>query len=53
MALPEAPDAAIIAVPAQHVADTLRQLGARGCKAAIVFSSGFAELGAEGGSRLG
>lgn len=47
-ALPEAPNAAIIAVPAQHVADTLRQLGARGCKAAIVFSSGFAELGAEG-----
>ena len=38
--LPEAPDAAIIAVPAAHVADTLRQLGARGCKAAIVISSG-------------
>lgn len=46
--LPEAPDAAIIAVPAAHVADTLRQLGARGCKAAIVFSSGFAEIGEEG-----
>lgn len=52
MALPEAPDAAIIAVPAQHVADTLRQLGACG-KAAIVFSSDFAELGAEEGSRSG
>lgn len=46
--LPEAPDAAIIALPAPHVADTLRQLGARGCKAAIVFSSGFAEMGSEG-----
>lgn len=46
--LPEAPDAAIVALPAQHVADTLRRLGQRGCKAAIVFSSGFAEMGAEG-----
>jgi len=46
--LPEAPDAAIVALPASHVADTLRRLGQRGCKAAIVFSSGFAEMGAEG-----
>ena len=46
--LPEAPEAAIVAVPAPQVADTLRALGRRGCRAAIVFSSGFAEMGDDG-----
>ena len=46
--LPEAPDLAIVAVPARAVASSLRDLGRRGAKAAIVFSSGFSELGPEG-----
>lgn len=46
--LPEVPDAAIVAVPAAQVVDVLETLGARGVRAAIVFSSGFAEMGAEG-----
>ena len=43
--LPEAPDAAIVAVPAAQVVDTMKALGVRGVKAAIVFSAGFAETG--------
>jgi acyl-CoA synthetase (NDP forming) len=46
--LPSAPEAAVIAVPAPQVAETLRSLGQRGCRAAIVFSSGFAEMNEEG-----
>ncbi|MGE5526107.1 MAG: CoA-binding protein, partial [Rhodospirillaceae bacterium] len=47
-ALPDAPDLAIVAVPARAVASSLRELGRRGTRSAIVFSSGFAELGHEG-----
>ena len=47
-ALPEAPDAALIAVPAKAVPDAIRALGARGCRAATLFSAGFAEVGADG-----
>jgi len=46
--LPEAPDAALIAVPAKLVAQTIEALGRRGCKAATLFSAGFAETGADG-----
>ena len=46
--LPEAPDLAVVAVPARAVASSLRDLGRRGVKAAIVFSSGFSELGPAG-----
>lgn len=46
--LPETPDAALIAVPAKLVPRTLADLGAKGCRAATLFSSGFAETGAEG-----
>jgi len=46
--LPEVPDAAIVAVPAAHVAGALEDLGRRGTRAAIIFSSGFAEMGADG-----
>jgi len=46
--LPEAPDLAVVAVPARAVAASLRALGERGAKAAIVFSSGFSEMGAAG-----
>src|ERR1041385_6512590 len=41
--LPEAPDLAVILVPAAHVVATIEQCAARGIPAAIVISSGFAE----------
>jgi acetyltransferase len=43
--LPSAPDLAVIATPAATVPVLVEQLGARGTKAAIVISAGFAELG--------
>ena len=46
--LPDAIDLAIVAVPARHVPSTLRGLGRRRVAAAIVFSSGFAEVGGAG-----
>jgi len=47
-ALPGAPDAAIVAVPAPMVVDTIEALAEKGTKGAVVFSSGFAEMGADG-----
>ena len=47
-ALPEVPDAALIAVPAHLVPDTLEALGEKGCKAVSLFAAGFAETGAQG-----
>lgn len=46
--LPGAPDACIVAVPAAAVPETLEACVAKGAKAAVVFSSGFAEMGEEG-----
>ncbi|MBT0958281.1 acetate--CoA ligase family protein [Alphaproteobacteria bacterium KMM 3653] len=46
--LPEVPEAALIAVPAALVPKTIEELGRKGCKAATLFSAGFAETGAEG-----
>lgn len=46
--LPEAPDLAIVALPAAGVVDALAASAAKGIKAAVVFSSGFAELGDAG-----
>lgn len=46
--LPEAPDAALIALPAGVVPQTIDALGRKGCKAATLFSAGFAETGSEG-----
>ncbi|MFN3526868.1 MAG: CoA-binding protein, partial [Paracoccus sp. (in: a-proteobacteria)] len=46
--LPEPPDAALIAVPAALVPDAISALGAMGCKAATLFSAGFAETGDAG-----
>ena len=46
--LPEAPEAALIAVQARLVPETIDALGRKGCKAATLFSAGFAETGAEG-----
>lgn len=46
--LPEAADLAIIAVAAHEVIPTVEALGRRGIAAAVIFSSGFGEMGAEG-----
>lgn len=50
-ALPEAADLAIVAVPAAHVGDRIAELGARGVRSAVIFSSGFGEMGPEGKER--
>lgn len=47
-AVPEPADLAVVALPAQFVAQALRDLGRCGVKAAVVFSSGFAETGEAG-----
>lgn len=47
-ALPETPDTAVIAVPAEQVLPALEQCGARGVKFAIVLTSGFGEAGEDG-----
>ncbi|SNT76634.1 acetate--CoA ligase family protein [Paracoccus seriniphilus] len=46
--LPMIPDAALIAVPAKLVPETIEALGQKGCKAATLFSAGFAEVGEAG-----
>lgn len=46
--LPDDVDLGVVALPAPLVADSLRQLAARGIKAAVVVSSGFKEVGGEG-----
>ena len=45
--LPEAPDLAMVVVPPPAVPQALRDCGAKGVKAAIVITAGFAELGGE------
>jgi len=47
-ALPQTPDVAIVAVPAQAVLATIQALAERGTGAAVLFSAGFAETGPEG-----
>jgi acetyl-CoA synthetase len=47
-ALPAAPDAAFLAVPAQATVAVVRQLAQRGAGGAICYASGFAEVGNEG-----
>ncbi|MDP0927385.1 acetate--CoA ligase family protein [Paracoccus onubensis] len=47
-ALPEAPEAAIVAVPARAAVDVVDALGRQGCKMVTMFTAGFAELGREG-----
>ena len=46
--LPEAPDLAMLVVPAQSTMASLRECAARGVRFAIVFTSGFGELGEAG-----
>ena len=47
-ALPATPDVAIIAVPAALAEQAVEDLGARGTKAAVMFTAGFAEVDAAG-----
>lgn len=47
-ALPGTPDVGLIAVPGAAALDAVEALGARGTKAAIMFTAGFAEVGEEG-----
>ena len=49
--LPEAPDIAVIAVPAPQVRDSLIAAGEKGAKAAVVYGAQFAEAGGEGLAR--
>ena len=46
--LPEVPQAALVAVPAALVGDVIEELGKKGCRAATLFSAGFAETGEKG-----
>jgi acyl-CoA synthetase (NDP forming) len=46
--LPERPDLAIVAVPAAAALDAIRDCAAARCPAAVVFTSGFRESGADG-----
>jgi acyl-CoA synthetase (NDP forming) len=41
--LPEAPDLAVVIVPAAYVVQTLEECGQKGVRAAVIISSGFAE----------
>ena len=45
---PEAPELALIAVPAAHAVQAVEDCAARGVRAVVVLSSGFAEAGAQG-----
>ena len=49
-ALPEAPDAAIVAVPVEAALEAVEELGRKGCKGVIAFTAGFAEVD-EAGAR--
>jgi acetate---CoA ligase (ADP-forming) len=42
--LPEPPDVAIVAVPAELAAPAIEELGKRGVKAVVMFTAGFAEM---------
>ena len=46
--LPEAPDCAVVALPADKVVPALAQAVKSGLRAAVIFASGFAELGEAG-----
>jgi acetyltransferase len=50
--LPEAPDLAVIATPAGAVPGLVAELGARGTRAAVVISAGFADAASRRGGEL-
>ncbi|MDF2232249.1 acetate--CoA ligase family protein [Albimonas sp. CAU 1670] len=47
-AIPEPIDFALLAIPAAGVPQALRDCAAKGAKAAVIFTAGFAEIGGEG-----
>src|SRR3989442_7588596 len=47
-AIPEPVDCVVLAVPNRHVPDLLESAANAGTRAAVVFSAGFAEIGADG-----
>jgi acetyl coenzyme A synthetase (ADP forming)-like protein len=49
--LPETPDLAVVCLPAAAVVEAAEQVLARGTRALVVISAGFAETGAEGAAR--
>jgi acyl-CoA synthetase (NDP forming) len=49
-AIPGEVDLAVMAVPAARAEETLEACGQKGVKAAVIFSAGFSEVGAEGGA---
>ena len=49
--LPEPAECAVLALPADKISAALEEGAARGLRAAVVFASGFAELGGEGRAR--
>jgi acetyl coenzyme A synthetase (ADP forming)-like protein len=49
--LPETPDLVVVCLPAAAVLDAAEQALARGTRALVVISAGFAETGAEGAAR--
>ncbi len=49
--LPQSPELAVVAVPADAVPGVIDDCAARGVRAVIVISAGFAEVGAEGRQR--
>lgn len=49
-AVPGEIDLAVVSVPIEGILEALKQCAAKGVKAAVVFTSGFAETGAEGSS---
>src|SRR5579863_1816854 len=46
--LPQAPDLAVLATPPETVPGLIAELGARGTRAAVIITAGFAELGERG-----
>jgi acetate---CoA ligase (ADP-forming) len=50
--LPQAPDLAVIIIPARHVPEELERCGKAGVRSAVVLSSGFAEAAGDAGSQL-
>jgi acyl-CoA synthetase (NDP forming) len=46
--LPETPDVAVVAVPADLVAPSIEDLARRGVKAVVMFTAGFAEMDEDG-----
>ncbi|MEO6984914.1 MAG: CoA-binding protein, partial [Paralcaligenes sp.] len=50
-ALPTVPDLAVVVVPASDVCTVIEALGRKGVRAAVIFSSGFGEMGVAGKER--